>query len=156
MLYQAELTELAPRLRDRSAICGYDPFVPYSDPADQARAGRAHYEANKDVYKARASAAKAANRVRLSAYMREQKNRPCADCGIAYPYYVMQFDHLGESPKLFELSNARDKSLAAVQFEIEKCDVVCANCHAERTHQRRVFAGEVVAEAGFEPAASGL
>lgn len=47
----------------------------------------------------------------------------------------MQFDHLGE--KQFEISQAIwTKSLLLVVEEIAKCDLVCANCHAERTHKR--------------------
>lgn len=67
--------------------------------------------------------------------IRAAKEVPCADCGIEYPYYVMQFDHLGE--KKFNIgqtgpSCAREKLLA----EIAKCEVVCANCHSERSYQR--------------------
>lgn len=120
--------------------------MPYADPADQARSGRAHYEANKDVYKARAAAAKVANRARVREYLIAEKASPCADCGVQYPYYVMQFDHRGESPKLFERGSVRDRALAVVKMEAEKCDVVCANCHAERTHQRRVVGAQATVE----------
>jgi hypothetical protein len=63
---------------------------------------------------------------------------PCTDCGRGYPPYVMQFDHLGED-KDRDIANlvASPVSLARLAAEIEKCEVVCANCHAERTHQRR-------------------
>ncbi|OXR46664.1 hypothetical protein B7C42_01639 [Nocardia cerradoensis] len=67
--------------------------------------------------------------------IREAKSKPCADCGVSYPYYVMQFDHLGD--KKFNIGaigpTASRKRLLA---EIAKCDVVCANCHAERSYQR--------------------
>lgn len=29
-----------------------------------------------------------------------------------------------------------------MKAEVEKCDVVCANCHRERTFQRKVAGGE--------------
>lgn len=66
--------------------------------------------------------------------MRDAKAKPCADCGIQYPGYVMQFDHL--SDKRFPLSNARSESVKTLLAEIAKCEVVCANCHAERTFRR--------------------
>jgi hypothetical protein len=45
----------------------------------------------------------------------------------------MHFDHVpGRGPKLFNLGSG-DYSIKTVQAEIEKCDIVCANCHAIRT-----------------------
>jgi len=64
---------------------------------------------------------------------------PCFDCGIQYPYYVMQFDHLPEFEKKFniakQINSATRKQLFA---EMEKCEVVCANCHAERSWNRQI------------------
>ena len=73
---------------------------------------------------------------RLRHLIRAAKARPCTDCGIEYPYYVMDFDHRGG--KSFNIATAgykigRKKLLA----EIAKCDVVCSNCHRERTHARK-------------------
>jgi len=68
------------------------------------------------------------------ALIREAKDQPCVDCGVKYPYYVMDFDHLGN--KDFTIGGALTKSLAALRAEISKCDVVCSNCHRIRTHER--------------------
>ncbi len=68
----------------------------------------------------------------------EAKSRPCADCGIQYPYYVMDFDHRDGGLKEFPLYSVHGVTKRAILREIEKCDVVCANCHRERTHRRRV------------------
>lgn len=60
--------------------------------------------------------------------------KPCVDCGVPYPHYVMDFDHR-RGEKIMNLGNAqrvclsKDKILA----EIAKCDLVCSNCHRERT-----------------------
>lgn len=68
---------------------------------------------------------------------RSLKSRPCRDCRIQYPYYVMQFDHV-RGEKLFSIGARRNKvSKKRLLEEIAKCEVVCANCHAERTYQRR-------------------
>lgn len=65
------------------------------------------------------------------------KSVPCLDCGIQYPPHVMQFDHVrGEKCLNIGSATARVKNLDALREEIAKCDVVCANCHAERTHSR--------------------
>lgn len=77
-------------------------------------------------------------RAALRQYVLDAKNKPCSDCGLAYPFYVMDFDHLGD--KKFKLSavKARGYALEKVQAEIAKCEVVCANCHRARTHFRMV------------------
>lgn len=68
------------------------------------------------------------------------KDKPCMDCDDKYPYYVMDFDHV-RGKKKFNLSVAASKStsLKVVQEEIDKCDVVCANCHRERTFNRKII-----------------
>ena len=65
--------------------------------------------------------------------IRDLKEKPCQDCGKQYPYYVMDFDHV-RGEKLFDVS--RDVPVEKRLKEIEKCDLVCANCHRERTFQK--------------------
>lgn len=59
------------------------------------------------------------------------------DCGKSYPWYVMDFDHRDPSKKVdgiarMVLNCSRDKLIK----ELKKCDLVCANCHRVRTHDR--------------------
>lgn len=63
----------------------------------------------------------------------------CADCKEDYPYYMMDFDHLGD--KEFTIASVKGISLEKLQAEIDKCDVVCANCHRIRTHNRQLKHG---------------
>lgn len=71
--------------------------------------------------------------------IRRAKDRPCADRGVAYPFFVMDFDHRERDDKLFNIGR---EALAGrwtpelLAAEIDKCDVVCANCHRIRTHDR--------------------
>lgn len=67
------------------------------------------------------------------AFIRKAKDKPCVDCGVRYPYYVMQFDHV-RGGKLFCVCEGHRESWDAIHAEIDKCVVVCANCHMERTH----------------------
>ena len=76
------------------------------------------------------------NAKRTMEYIREQKNKPCTDCGNNYPFYVMQFDHV-RGKKLFTIASGRLYGLEKIKEEIAKCEVVCANCHMVRTHSRR-------------------
>lgn len=68
------------------------------------------------------------------------KSSPCSDCGVAYPYYVMDFDHRNPAEKKFSISDftANIRSVESIMAEIAKCDVVCSNCHRCRTHAQQV------------------
>lgn len=84
-------------------------------------------------------------------YVTEAKiGKPCTDCAGTFPHYVLQWDHVPErGPKLFNLGRG-DYSLAKIEAEIAKCDLVCANCHAVRTWNRRREQGKTPEwEAGF-------
>lgn len=73
---------------------------------------------------------------KIADVMRTEKQKPCADCSIEYPYYVMHYDHV-RGEKLIEVSRMRRRfGYQQVLAEIAKCEVVCSNCHAERTHRR--------------------
>ena len=69
--------------------------------------------------------------------LRQAKARPCLDCGEEYPYYVMQFDHVG-TDKVDSVSKlVANRQYAKAVEEMKKCEVVCANCHAVRTWRRK-------------------
>jgi hypothetical protein len=61
----------------------------------------------------------------------------CIDCGEKYPYYMLDLDHISNN-KSFNLSNYRSHThdIEIIKAEIDKCEVVCANCHRLRTYQR--------------------
>jgi hypothetical protein len=63
------------------------------------------------------------------------KQNVCTDCGESDPV-VLEFDHLRD--KEFDIaSGIHYRSWIKVLAEIEKCEVVCANCHRRRTVRRR-------------------
>ena len=69
------------------------------------------------------------------ALMERVKAAPCMDCGQRFPACAMDFDHVC-GKKEFGVGQGRDKSEFRVLREIEKCDLVCANCHRIRTALR--------------------
>ncbi len=76
-----------------------------------------------------------ARRVEIRAWYITQKDmKPCTDCGIPYPYYVMDWDHLEN--KELGVGRAVLFSMQRLKEEIAKCELVCSNCHRERTHKR--------------------
>jgi hypothetical protein len=60
----------------------------------------------------------------------------CIDCGYNANAYALEFDHLPGTDKLGTVASMMYRSRKAVWEEIEKCEVVCANCHAIRTMTR--------------------
>lgn len=78
-------------------------------------------------------------RTKIKTYIQEYKaSQSCADCGENYPYWMLEFDHLQD--KKFTIGNFTDTTinLEIVKKEISKCEVVCSNCHKNRTFQRQI------------------
>lgn len=68
------------------------------------------------------------------------KSTPCVDCWQRFPAVCMEFDHVGPQAKSFNISQwHRSKKagggagkIEALEAEIAKCVVRCANCHRVR------------------------
>jgi hypothetical protein len=75
----------------------------------------------------------------LARYIRELKEKtPCLDCGIKYPYYVMDFDHVRGKKHANVMELIPTLSKKKIDEEIAKCEIVCSNCHRVRTHMRKI------------------
>jgi hypothetical protein len=67
-----------------------------------------------------------------------KESSPCTDCGNYFPFYSMDFDHIKDN-KINSVSRLRMLvGREEVYKEIEKCELVCANCHRGRTYHRSV------------------
>ena len=57
----------------------------------------------------------------------------CARCGYCANYAALEFHHLDEALKSFQLDlrSLSNRSLEVVLEEFEKCQLLCSNCHAE-------------------------
>lgn len=63
--------------------------------------------------------------------------RGCADCGYNEHPVALDFDHRPGEVKLLKIStDVARVGIARLLAEIEKCDVVCANCHRIRSFER--------------------
>jgi len=80
-----------------------------------------------------------ARRLRLKELNRRLKTTtPCADCGGLFHPVAMQWDHLPGLEKGAEISNLVKAGMTTrFHEELEKCELVCANCHAVRSYERR-------------------
>ena len=98
----------------------------------QSKYSKEHYRNNKEKYNLKSNK----RNEKFNDLIVSTKNIPCMDCGKSYPSYVMDFDHRDPSKKLFHVARGRalGKSLLQVKEEINKCDIVCSNCHRERTY----------------------
>ncbi len=110
--------------------------MPYSDPEAQKRYQREWYEARKSGLMERQKAKRNAVANYIRAY--KEENNICSDCRMEFPPHILEFDHLRD--KEFGLAKAwkHTTNIEVVQKEIEKCEIVCGNCHKHRTWLRSV------------------
>jgi phage terminase large subunit len=90
-----------------------------------------HYNRNKKVYLDKTKDYKKANQQRLLEYLRDKQ---CKDCGIK-DYRVFEFDHLADK-KANISAVMKSWCWETLLTEIDKCDIVCCNCHRIRTLTR--------------------
>lgn len=99
-----------------------------------AESKRKHYLANREHYIQQARDKRAERRAYVVA---AKTDKPCTDCKVIYPSYVVDFDHLGEDKDRDIAKMITHSSLAKIILEIAKCELVCSNCHRIRTHTRK-------------------
>ena len=97
---------------------------------------RKYYRSN-DKERLRLQDSNKARKQETNALLNSLKDVPCNDCGIKYPPYVMDFDHLED--KAFTIARRKHYvNREDLLLEVSKCEVVCSNCHRERTHNRSI------------------
>ena len=65
----------------------------------------------------------------------DYKGGKCERCGYDKCMRALEFHHLNPNEKDFGLSRCLTKSIPALKAEVDKCILLCSNCHAEE-HQR--------------------
>lgn len=95
------------------------------------RAQRAWDARNPESVRAKVRRHQEAKRRRVDAYKLE---RGCADCGYRKCAAALTFDHV-RGEKRFQVAAKAGHGWERLLAEMEKCEVRCANCHAER-HER--------------------
>lgn len=73
------------------------------------------------------------NLERVRHYLR---THPCVDCGET-DIVVLEFHHLGGKDRAVSTMVRTVTSWERIQKEIEKCLVLCGNCHRKRTARER-------------------
>lgn len=101
----------------------------YAKREDRLAYAKKHYENNKEYYKTKTRKLNKENKAKNLIWLREflVKNG-CKNCGIN-DFRVLQFHHRDPNEKSFNIQS-RLLSKKNMVEEIEKCDVLCANCHS--------------------------
>ena len=61
----------------------------------------------------------------------DYKGGKCVKCGYSKFYGALHFHHLDPNEKDFSIAHAKLKSFENIKNELDKCILVCSNCHHE-------------------------
>jgi hypothetical protein len=113
--------------------------MPYKDPEKQKQAQAKYYRENHAKIRAQANKYSEIRKSKAVRWVNQYKvdHPTCTDCQLDYPPHILDFDHLRD--KIAGVAQLqRNGNIAAIKAEIEKCEIVCANCHRHRTWLRSV------------------
>lgn len=80
-------------------------------------------------------------REKLKEMALEYKGGKCVSCGYSKCTAAMEFHHTSPEHKDFSISNSgHTRSWERVKSEVDKCLLLCANCHREE-HWKNKFMG---------------
>jgi hypothetical protein len=65
----------------------------------------------------------------------DYKGRKCEICGYSKSARALHFHHKNPNEKSFTLSQYKNRAIDVMKRELDKCLLLCANCHAEE-HDR--------------------
>ena len=94
-----------------------------------------HYDKYRDEYRKRAKVRRVIARRNLQNRLIEYlSDKACVMCGES-DVRVLEFDHIDPTTKRFGISTAITdvRKWIDISQEIEKCQILCANCHKKRT-----------------------
>ncbi len=84
----------------------------------------------------RLAADKKRNTEANTALLDSLKSKPCTDCGGTFKPWQMDFDHVRGKKRWNVAFGRRSYNQEAVLAEVAKCELVCSNCHRDRTYRR--------------------
>jgi hypothetical protein len=103
----------------------------------KSKMGASWYDRNKDYQKANAKKHRIENGTAAKEYVYNYLlTHPCISCGESDPI-VLEFHHRSGKDKAVTEMVASGYPIERIQFEIDKCDVLCANCHRKVTANER-------------------
>lgn len=99
---------------------------------------RRHYKKNKSIYRKRNRRAKRMDRQEFTEI---KKTKSCKKCGESR-WWVLDFHHRDPDKKEFGISAIfKSRGMGKKEIlmrEMEKCDVLCSNCHRDHHYWKKV------------------
>ncbi len=89
-----------------------------------------HYNKNRTKYREQQESRRKQNIHRIDEI---RKSNPCTVCGQD-KYYMLCFHHRDKTEKEFSIGMSTNFSWKRLEAEIDKCDIMCSNCHIEYHH----------------------
>jgi predicted HNH restriction endonuclease len=117
--------------------------MPYKDKEKQRQKNREyqkkHYESNKEYYITKAREGKKKLREEFEEY---KKTLECSICGENHPA-TLDFHHTDPTKKEIIISKAvgRNWGWESLNREIEKCIILCSNCHRKLHYEENIAGG---------------
>jgi len=71
------------------------------------------------------------NRIKIDGNIVEYKGGKCVQCGYNKNMKALVFHHINPNEKEFSLSGCHCISWKRIKKELDKCILLCANCHIE-------------------------
>ena len=120
--------------------------MPYKDESVRkkkaAQYSRKYYEANKEKVLATSKASRAVGKARWDIFKRTLK---CTKCGFDHPA-ALDFHHTNPAEKENLVSKmVSNGSYAAAMEEVQKCIVLCANCHRIHHYEENLLQSKPLA-----------
>ena len=97
-----------------------------SDYYSSVRKGKRKYQS---YCKPCANRRRYANQRAIKFKMFEYLGGECKHCGVKEPLCIFDFHHLDPRGKDFTLNQKKSLSFEKVKSELDKCILLCANCH---------------------------
>ena len=110
----------------------------YASTEQQRQYSREHYRRNREKHIAQAAIRNKIQKKKLIEYAWEfKKKNPCCKCGESDPA-CLDFHHVGDDKEREVAIAARlGWSVEHLQLEMDKCIIVCANCHRKLHYAER-------------------
>ena len=107
--------------------------IPYTNKEEGNANRREYYKNNREIMKER----RLKDRKKKGRYVNDYKlSKGCYICGYNKCTEALDFHHNGD--KKFDIGNARNSmGLGRLIEEMDKCKVLCRNCHAELHYKIR-------------------
>ena len=78
------------------------------------------------------------------AFLQQYKmEKGCSVCGYNEIPQALEFDHIDRSKKKFGMNKAYKYKWSTIMEELEKCVILCANCHRKKTVEDKDYLNNV-------------